>query len=438
MLNDEESLKKENIVLESFSEEFNKKNSKINELKEKIEQEIIKINNLYDNIDKEITKSFEIKHQKLIEEENNLKENLQNQVTKTKEQLEKFLSGCNGILKNTERINKGIKKLENNKNMIKDLTYISTINKNKKDMDVLIQQLISNINITYKSEENNVIFDEYFFNGIPTPNNIGIKEISLGKYKLSWNIDDINLINLDKKNIKYIVEMRKENEKYKPIYSGSNNYCQIENLELDIKYEIKICSSYNDSISNWSKIYKIKITQKKISINFDKESIILGNNKEYTLLLKDWINPNKEIKAELLYRLTRDGDSYQTFHKNCDDKGPTLTLICDVNDIKTGGYTPLNWDSNTKWKYDNDTFLFSLTNKKKFAKPNNHNTESIYCLSSYGPWFSNYGFENRRSMKECKFQVGDSFLNANEIIPNENKSKYFNIKEVEVYKIIFK
>ncbi len=38
-------------------------------------------------------------------------------------------------------------------------------------------------------------------------------------------------------------------------------------------------------------------------------------------------------------------------------------------------------------------------------------------------------------MEECKFQVGNEFLNANEIIPNENQSKYFKVKEVEVYKI---
>jgi len=41
-------------------------------------------------------------------------------------------------------------------------------------------------------------------------------------------------------------------------------------------------------------------------------------------------------------------------------------------------------------------------------------------------------------MKECKFQKGEAFLNANEIIPNEGKYKYFNVKEVEVYKISLK
>ena len=38
-------------------------------IKDKIENEIEKINELYEKMDKETTKSFEIKHEKLIEEE---------------------------------------------------------------------------------------------------------------------------------------------------------------------------------------------------------------------------------------------------------------------------------------------------------------------------------------------------------------------------------
>ena len=172
-------------------------------------------------------------------------------------------------------------------------------------------------------------------------------------------------------------------------------------------------------------------------IIFDNESLIIGKNKEYKTILENWINPNKKIKAELLYRLTRDGDLYQTFHNNCDNKGPTLTLINDDSGLKTGGYTPLSWDSNSKWKRDNNTFIFNITNKKKFIKPNNNNSDSIYCLNSYGPWFDNYRFDSDHNMRECKFQYGNAFLNANEIIPNENKYKYFKVNEVEVYKITF-
>ena len=43
--------------------------------------------------------------------------------------------------------------------------------------------------------------------------------------------------------------------------------------------------------------------------NFDNNSLIIENNYQYLSNLSNWINPdkNKNIKAELLYRLTRDG-----------------------------------------------------------------------------------------------------------------------------------
>ena len=81
--------------------------------------------------------------------------------------------------------------------------------------------------------------------------------------------------------------------------------------------------------------------------------------------------------------------------------------------------------------------IINLTNKKKFGKPNKNNTASIHCNSTYGPWFDNFGFDYGHNMKECKFQIGNAYLNANGIIQNENKDKYFKVKEVEVYKISF-
>ena len=63
-------------------------------------------------------------------------------------------------------------------------------------------------------------------------------------------------------------------------------------------------------------------------------------------------------------------------------------------------------------------------------------SNSIYCLKAYGPWFAEFGFECNHNMKECKFQAYESFLNEKQIIPNENKDKYFKVKEVEVYKIL--
>jgi len=93
-INDEESLKKENITIELFNEEFIQRP---NNLKNKIEKEIEEINNSYNNIKNQINKKFKEEHEKLIKEENNLIEKLNNEVTKTKENLEKYLNESNEI-----------------------------------------------------------------------------------------------------------------------------------------------------------------------------------------------------------------------------------------------------------------------------------------------------------------------------------------------------
>ena len=93
-----------------------------------------------------------------------LKEKLQIEVTKVKEQLEKFLSETNKNIKIRERINKGIKSFENEeKNMIKKLSYISTIKKSQKEMKTLYQQLMKNLKITFNQEKSDIIYEDYYF-----------------------------------------------------------------------------------------------------------------------------------------------------------------------------------------------------------------------------------------------------------------------------------
>ena len=119
-------------------------------IKDKIENEIEKINELYEKMDKEITKSFEKKHEKLIKEEKEIKDKLDNEVTKIKYKLEEHLSLTNSLIRNYEKINKGIqglKKEEQNQNikLLKNLTYVSKLNKNQKEMNNITQILMKNL-----------------------------------------------------------------------------------------------------------------------------------------------------------------------------------------------------------------------------------------------------------------------------------------------------
>ena len=228
LIKDEEALKKENITIESSSKEFNKYIEKSINLKNKIEKEITEIDKLYETINSKVTQFYVSKHEELIKEENSLKEKLQNEVTKIKEKLEFFLTESNRIIKTSENINKGVKITENekDKNMIKVLSFVSKIQKSQKEMKKLFQELMKNLKISF-DEKNKIIYEEYYFNGIQIPKNIQFKEIGANSFKVFWDIDNINIKEINNNLIKFRVEKReeKENEKFIQIYEGNNlNY----------------------------------------------------------------------------------------------------------------------------------------------------------------------------------------------------------------------
>ena len=177
-ITDDDSLRKENITIETSKDDSYKFFEKINSLKESIEDEINKINKLYDKINEQVSKSFELKHEKLIKQENELKEELQNKVTQAKEKLEKFLSESNKVIRIWEKIKKGIKSLEEeNKNMIKILSYIAKINSNKIESNSLLTTLMQNLDMEFLEEKTNIKFEDYYFNGIQIPMDIHIKDL---------------------------------------------------------------------------------------------------------------------------------------------------------------------------------------------------------------------------------------------------------------------
>ena len=76
----------------------------------------------------------------------------------------------------------------------------------------------------------------------------------------------------------------------------------------------------------------------------------------------------KNIKANLLYRLSIDGPEISTFHKLCDNKGPTLTLFDLKCGNKIGYYVSDSIDSDSGWKKYEHTFLFNLNQNTKYKK----------------------------------------------------------------------
>ena len=136
--------------------------------------------------------------------------------------------------------------------------------------------LLRNININYEEDKKNIKYDEYYFNGLPVPQNIKIENLNSTGGKIYWDIDNINIIYKynDKNELQYLIELRKEGKYFKRIFKSiyaANNYT-INNLENNTNYEIRICSLWIfKHCSEWSKIFKFKTPDFKDSIIF-KES----------------------------------------------------------------------------------------------------------------------------------------------------------------------
>ena len=433
---DEESLKKNNITLEESTKEFNINIQKVVELKNKIEKEINEINKLFDKTISDLTNSFLKKHEILLKEENDIKEKLQNEVTKTREQLENIWSQLNNEIKLNERINQGLKKFENeDKNINKILSYISKINKNKKEINILQQKQMKSIKFCYQEEKSNIKYEDFYFNGLSIPKDIEFKNISSNSLSISWKIDNINI---DSNKIKYKVEKRKEKEEqFIKVYEGKDLNCEINNLEIEIYYEFRICSIYNDIEGSWTDIHKIKI---------DFDSIILKDVEKKREMYQKMLEWSGYKGMKLIYRGTKDGMKSNIFHNKCDNQGPTIVLYKSENSI-FGGFCSISWVSDGSYHKSPDSFIFTLINihntePTKFPLKDNNDSSAIYGNSRYGPTFGGghdigldiSDFLNNKIYTYFPHSYND-VLGKGRSIFDGNINGRFHIKEIEVFKL---
>ena len=159
-------------------------------------------------------------------------------------------------------------------------------------------------------------------------------------------------------------------------------------------------------------------------------------------ILKNWINPEEKIKANLLYRLTRDGDQIKTYHNLCDNKGPTLTLFhLKMGDI-VGFMANESIDSTSKWVKDPKCFIFNLSKKIKCKKIQNHfyNQLSFYCLDICGPSANGLGCNENESLKFIYHYANgiDNVFNnkASSLLPSDGVEKKYEVQETEIFQII--
>lgn len=146
---------------------------------------------------------------------------------------------------------------------------------------------------------------------------------------------------------------------------------------------------------------------------------------------------------QLIYKGTRDGFASSDFHRRCDKKGPTLTLIRSTGGYLFGGYTSVSWESSEefRWISDPDAFLFMLTNPYKTPptkyRVNGDGKNAIGCKSTMGPTFGKWDL--------CVYSNSHDNGRSTVLFPTDyidttgkgrltfTGSHYFTVAEIEVY-----
>jgi hypothetical protein len=196
-------------------------------------------------------------------------------------------------------------------------------------------------------------------------------------------------------------------------------------------------------ISSESKIDQLELMIKYFESKFDKSienSKIVS--KEEIEVLRTWISEgnNKFVNFKLLFSSSVHGMTGRDFHRKCDNRGHTITIIKATNGMRFGGYTTLLWEPSIgTWKgNDPNAFIFSLDKKLKLTC--NDQDYVIHSNSDYGPIFG-AGFD---IMVNPDFSSISSSNTPHSYGKNEGVERYcltgdnsdFTPEEIEVYQII--
>ena len=352
-------------------------------------------------------------------------------------------------------------------------TNVFEIESDKKNK-IEIKVLKSNINIILEGKQKNSLESTFYCS------KQSINEIKNNKYFLMFdNLDEIyeEIINLMRNNKPILLEEnnkiiisipisttkikeskfilykkeKSDKERIDDLYSIINdlkkNYNnKINKLNRKIKKQNNRINELNNKLENQNKII-IELAKNdeklfKIDINIFQDSLIINKNDKYISYLNEWLSKDyQNFKTKLLFRKSINGDSYNEFHRLCDNQRKTITLIQTKDGLIIGGYTTKNWNTLGKCYDDDKAFLFSLTKGRIF--PIKKNCKAILGSEYNGPWFACFGFHNKKEDKKglsqgyyyYKNKNEEYYENYDELIPKDKKNSFFDINEVEIYKI---
>jgi len=224
-------------------------------------------------------------------------------------------------------------------------------------------------------------------------------------------------------------------------FAGDEKYDKLLDIMKSLINETKELKSENkkmkEQIDELTK-FKLEIEEErreKKKLYSLKDSSIL-NDHEKIKMISDWINPNKKIIYNQIYKATRDGGTGKNFHSHCDNKGPTLTLINSTNGYIFGGFISVSWEVPGGWTYksnDDSAFIFSIDNKIKY--PIQDKSCVIYNHINFGPDFGSNDIYLCRNFLDDNSNQCNCYNYYNASPEKLSGGTTFQVKELEVYSV---
>ena len=99
------------------------------------------------------------------------------------------------------------------------------------------------------------------------------------------------------------------------------------------------------------------------------ESGLLKSQQQKNFVKSVIPNLNDKTSIKLIHIGSRYGGAPADFHRNCDNKGPTVIIAKSSAGKTFGGYTSLAWTSEGGYKSDKNSVLFSVDSEPEFSVP---------------------------------------------------------------------
>ncbi|CAG8817713.1 14587_t:CDS:1, partial [Dentiscutata erythropus] len=169
-----------------------------------------------------------------------------------------------------------------------------------------------------------------------------------------------------------------------------------EFFEIKKKYRTKITFSddlLDDIIGLLMCNYPQNIKKSPFRLGNYQKSQIIKNYQDF-LEISSWIDNDKgknSFRFDLIFDNTFFGSNFNvtSFHTICNGTFSTITFF-DLNGLIVGGYNPLGWSNDNKYKSSDCSFIFAYNGdnlKNTTISRAIENGKVIGQNKNYGPWF---------------------------------------------------